>query len=99
MPSWSVTFSRDARKQYERLKRSGSRRPIVNDVIDLLAMELQKNGPSLSGWPNCGLLGKDRFHCHLRKGRPTYVACWRVVDKQAKQIEVYYVGTHEKAPY
>jgi hypothetical protein len=36
--------------------------------------------------------------CHLKKGRPTYVACW-TVDKKNKVIEVYYAGTHEKAPY
>jgi len=28
----------------------------------------------------------------------TYVACWRVY-KREKLIEVYYAGTHEKAPY
>ncbi len=99
MSNWFVTFSRDAKKQYEKLKRSGSRKPTVNDVIDLLAMDLQRNGPNLPNWPNYGPLGKAHFHCHLRKGRPTYVACWKVLSKQAKQIEVYYVGTHEKAPY
>lgn len=38
------------------------------------------------------------FHCHLRKGHPTYVACWEA-DVQAKKIEVFYVGSHEDAPY
>ena len=99
MTLWIVTFSRDAKKQYEKLKRSGSRKPTVNDVIDFLALDLKRNGPNLPSWPNYGSLGKDQFHCHLRKGRPTYVACWKVMDKKAKQIEVYYVGTHEKAPY
>lgn len=50
-------------------------------------------------WSNYGPLKKDEFHCHLRKGKPTYVACWRVLDKQVKIMEVYYVGTHEDAPY
>lgn len=98
MANWIVAFSRDAKKQYEKLKLSGVKKPSVIDAIDFLVYDLQKNGPSLPSWPNYGSLGKDHFHCHLRKGRPTYVACWRV-DKQAKQIEVYYVGTHEKAPY
>ena len=35
----------------------------------------------------------------LIKGKPTYVCCWEVIDKQKKIIEVNYVGTHEKAPY
>jgi hypothetical protein len=41
----------------------------------------------------------DKRHCHLIKGRPTYVACWEVKDPKNKILEVYYVGTHEKAPY
>ncbi len=98
MPGWTVNFTAKAGKQYTKLKRSGSR-PSINDAIDLLVMDLQKNGPQLLEWPNFGSLEKDRFHCHLRKGKPTYVACWRVVDKHVKQMEVYYVGTHEGAPY
>ncbi len=47
MSNWFVAFSRDAKKQYEKLKRSGSRKPTVNDAIDLLALDLQKNGPNL----------------------------------------------------
>jgi hypothetical protein len=93
-----VSFSREAGKQYEKLKRVGSK-PSIIDVIDLLALDLQKNGPQLPDWPHYGHLGKEHFHCHLRRGRPTYVACWRTVDKQTKQIEVYYVGSHEGAPY
>ncbi len=62
-------------------------------------LDLRKNGPHLFTWPNYGPLGAGCFHCHLRKGKSTYVACWRVIDKQTKQIEVYYVGTHEGAPY
>lgn len=98
MPNWTVDFSTRAGKQYKKLKRSGSR-PSINDVIDLLALDLQKKGPQLSDWPDFGPLEKDCFHCHLRNGKPTYVACWRIVDKKTKQIEVYYVGTHEGAPY
>lgn len=60
-------------------------------------------GPFLPDWPNYSKLhgkkGKDRRHCHLQKGRPTYVCCWEVINKERKIIEVYYVGTHEKAPY
>jgi hypothetical protein len=41
----------------------------------------------------------NEYHCHIEKGRPTYVVCWRIADKNKKNIEVYYAGTHEKAPY
>lgn len=98
MPDWTVDFSREAGKQYNKLKRSGSR-PSINDVIDLLVLDLQKSGPQLPSWPHFGPLGKEQFHCHLRRGKPTYVACWRIINKQLKQIEVYYVGSHEGAPY
>lgn len=99
MPDWTVTFSREAKKQYEKLKISGSKKPSVIDAIDFLAIELQKRGPVLHDWPHYGRLGKDLYHCHLRRGRPTYVACWKVIEKEKKQVEVYYVGTHEAAPY
>jgi hypothetical protein len=54
-------------------------------------------------WPNFGKLSEGKksnnFHCHLIKGNPTYVACWRVLDKKERKLEIYYVGTHENAPY
>jgi len=39
------------------------------------------------------------YHCHLKKGKPTYVAVWKVTDKKNRLVEVRYVGTHEKADY
>ena len=99
MPGWTVTLSSEAKKQYKRLKRNGSKKPSVVDFIDLLALALEEEGPHLISWPNYSPLDKNSFHCHLRKGRPTYVACWRTHDKQTKKIEVYYVGSHEDAPY
>jgi hypothetical protein len=82
MTAWTVVLSRDARKMYQKLERSGVKKPSVLDVIDLLTLELGMNGPYLSSWPHYSPLGKDHFHCHLRKGHPTYVACWRIADKQ-----------------
>lgn len=98
MLHWTVDFSSKAEKQYKKLQRNGSR-PSINDVIDLLALDLQSNGPYLTAWPHYSPLEENHFHCHLRRGKPTYVACWRVIDKESKRIEVYYVGTHEDAPY
>ncbi|HSW71056.1 MAG TPA: hypothetical protein VLH77_03650 [Gammaproteobacteria bacterium] len=65
-------------------------------------MDLATKGPAAPGWPNYGKLHGskgDKRHCHLQKGKPTYVCCWEVIDKKRKIIKVYYVGTHEKAPY
>lgn len=60
---------------------------------------LEERGAIQSDWPNYGKLADETYHCHVKKGRPTYVVCWRILDKKQKLIEVYYAGTHEKAPY
>lgn len=69
--------------------------------LKLLALikDIVAKGAVQPTWPNYSKLGGDEHHCHLKKGRPTYVACWRVLDKNKKLVEVYYAGTHEKAPY
>jgi hypothetical protein len=74
------------------------------ETLRLLVNDLQKHGPAPGrGCPNYGKLKgtrkQDLRHCHLIKGKPTYVCCWKVINKQAQIIEGYYVGTHEKAPY
>jgi len=94
---WTINFNKKAVKQ---LNASNTR---VKFVMRLLIDDLRYKGP-IPGkqWPNYSKLkgGKeDKRHCHLIKGNPTYVCCWKVIDKIEKIIEVYYVGTHEKAPY
>jgi len=75
----------------------------VKATLLLLVRDLEANGPTPRGiWKNYSKLKgirPDKRHCHLVKGKPTYVSCWEMEDKQLKIIEVYYVGTHEKAPY
>lgn len=66
-----------------------------------LFTDIEKDGAYQPGWPHfSSLKGKgipdECYHCHLKRGRPTYVACWRIIDKKKKIIEVFYVGTHEK---
>lgn len=86
-------LSRQAAKQLDRL-------PLVarKSLITLLR-EIEIAGPIRGNWPNYGSLGKGRYHCHLKKGRPTYVAVWEVVDKAIRVVEVTYAGTHARAPY
>ncbi len=88
---WSVITIGQAKKY----KRNLSKQAYIAFVH--LLREL-KTRPETPNWPNYGKLSKMHYHCHLKKGRPTYVACW-TADKKSKTIEVYYVGTHEKAPY
>ena len=94
---WTIRSTKAVDKQAGKLNQN------VLLMLHLLFEELTRKGPALSDWPNYGKLhGKksvDKRHCHLQKGRPTYVCCWEVIDKKRKIIEVYYVGTHEKAPY
>ncbi len=72
--------------------------------LQLLFVDLQNKGPNPGvHWPNYSKLrgtkkNIDQRHCHILKGRPTYVSCWEVFQTE-KMIKVYYVGTHEKAPY
>jgi len=98
---WNADLSKDAKRQYIKLNRSGDhRKPSIIDLIDALVMDLKYHGPVMKDWPNYSVINKGRnsfYHCHLRKGKPTYVACWMVTNEN--KIEVFYVGTHEGAPY
>lgn len=91
--SWSVTFSKSAAKQTEKLPAS------VRLSLKLLVLEMAASGPIRGNWKNYSKLGNGLHHCHLKKGQPTYVAVWQITDKVIKLVEVQYVGTHEKAPY
>jgi hypothetical protein len=86
-------LSRQASKQIGRLP------SIVRKSLIALMREIETLGPVRGNWPNYGPLRKDRHHCHLKKGRPTYVAIWEVVDQASKVVEVTYAGTHERASY
>lgn len=90
--TWTVNLVGQARKALKELPK-GPRESLV-----ALLNELEKLGPHRHTWPNFSKLKSEIYHCHIEKGRPTYVSCWRV-DKKQKLIEVYYAGTHEKAPY
>ena len=92
---WQIRFNRKTVKAIKKLPYK------IQAVVQLLTIDLQINGPALVNWPNYGKLkGKEQcFHCHLVKNRPRYVACWEIIDRNFKYIEIYYVGTHEKAPY
>ena len=56
-------------------------------------------GPIRGNWKNYSKLGENRHHCHIKTGRPTYVAVWEETTEAVKLVEAVYVGTHEKAPY
>jgi hypothetical protein len=100
--TWSVGYIGQAKQSMKK-----GARYLPQDALEMmesLLLDLGKSGPGQPLWPGYGKLrnqgkGVDKRHCHLIKGRPTYVACWEVKDPKNKILEVYYVGTHEKAPY
>ena len=67
----------------------------VQKLLFLLIADLEAGGPVQKEWRNFSPLGKNRYHCHLNY---RYVACW-TCRKGEIVIEVYYVGSREKAPY
>lgn len=86
---WEVRVKKKVAKGLENLPKN------VQKLLFLLIADLQGEGPIQKGWPNFSSLGQDRFHCHLTY---RYVACW-TWRKGAIEIEVYYAGSREKAPY
>jgi hypothetical protein len=91
--TWIVTLSSKADKQKNKLPAN------VRDALIFLVHEISRGGPVQGDWPNYGKLGPRLHHCHIKKGKPTYVAVWEVTDDGIRFVEVTYVGTHEKAPY
>lgn len=91
--SWTVNYCRAAEKQQQKLPEK------VKVLLDTLIYEIMKSGPVRGNWQNYGKLSGKLHHCHLKKGKPTYVAVWREEAGEIKIVEITYVGTHEKAPY
>lgn len=72
----------------------------VQSRYDALVDVLRDHGPTgPHDWPNYGKLRgtRARYHCHLN-GNHGFVACWEYF-KDVITIEIYYVGSHQDAPY
>ena len=90
--TWSVALNRTVQKQLPKLPSK-----VLDALVRLLA-DIELLGPVRGNWPNYSKLTGGRHHCHLKKGKPTYVVVW-TERKETVTVEVIYVGTHEKAPY
>ncbi|MBW2570048.1 MAG: cytotoxic translational repressor of toxin-antitoxin stability system [Deltaproteobacteria bacterium] len=92
---WTVKINRKIQKQIEKLPPSPRRR------LNFLVAEIKKYGPVRDGWANYGRIRgqKDCYHCHLKKGNPTYVAVWKAIENENKIVEIKYAGTHERVDY
>jgi hypothetical protein len=86
---WKVTIK--PRAERKALKMPESQRKL------LLALrnDLEAFGPAQPEWPNYSKLGGNKHHCHLSH---RWVACWEETETGV-QIEVYYAGSRESAPY
>ncbi len=91
--AWIVKLTNKAAKQYKKLPRA------IRDSIDVLMLEIRVVGPVRGNWPNYSKLSETEHHCHVKKGKPTYVVVWREDREEVRLVEVIYAGTHEKAPY
>lgn len=88
---WNVTLSKKTAKQIQALPEA------LKAKVFTLLKEIECGGPVRGEWLNYGKLSRNRHHCHVKKGRLTYVMVWQVVYSET--VEVVYVGTHERAPY
>lgn len=91
--TWTVELSARVMKQQRRLPK------MVRELLFQLARDIETGGPVRGDWPNYSKLAPGEHHCHLKKGRPTYVAVWREQKGSIRLVEIIYAGTHEKAPY
>jgi len=94
--TWTVNFSSKAAKQKTKLPAR------ILERLDALCLKIGATGPVQPALAHFGRLKNwpvEAYHCHLGKGRPTYVAVWQVEKDSVQVVEVTYVGTHEKAPY
>ncbi len=93
---YTILLSSKAEKQITRLPAPVQKK--INQLLD----EIQETGPIRRNWSNFSQIypKKDnKYHCHLKKGNPTYVACWNQPPGTQKTVKFNYIGTHEKAPY
>ena len=86
---YSVLMPRHVLKAIEKMPE-----PIRKRMVALVE-QLQERGPIQQDWPNFGKLSLNKYPCHLSY---SWVACW-YYEKGTVEIEVYYAGSRQNAPY
>ncbi|MEI6875173.1 MAG: hypothetical protein WCL50_08600 [Spirochaetota bacterium] len=86
---YRVTVKKDALKKIAQAPES------IRILFDELAEDLEAMGPIQKAWPNFSPLGRSKYHCLLAY---SWVACW-YNESESIDIEVYYAGSREDAPY
>ena len=67
----------------------------IQQKLFILIDDLHEKGPIRNDWPNYSKIDNNKYHCHLSY---KWVACW-TCEQNKLEIEVYYAGSREKAPY
>ncbi len=67
----------------------------IQKKFSWLIDDLRDKIPIQEKWPNYNKIGKTDYHYHLDY---SWVACWSH-EKDTIEIEVYYAGSRENAPY
>lgn len=86
---YKVVVKRKVLKDVERMPKPEQAK------LAILIDGLSRSGPVQPVWPNYSKLSPSEYHCHLSR---KWVACWRH-EKETIEIEVYYAGSRENAPY
>lgn len=86
---WRVFFRRKVEKRVAKMPRT--EQVLLANLIE----DLHRKGPIRTEWKNFSKLSEHEYHCHLSY---SWVASWKVKN-EFMEIEVYYAGSREKAPY
>jgi len=86
---YEIVIKKRTRKQIEALPAK-----ILRKLFFLLE-DIQDTGPIQPKYKNFSKLEENVYHCHLDYH---WVVCWRC-EKESIEVEVYYVGSRESAPY
>jgi len=86
---YNVTVKRKILRNLEKLPQN------IPPMFFRLVKDLENKGPEQPQWPNYSKLSLNTYHCHLGYH---HSACWRN-NNGTIEIEVYYVGSREGAPY
>ena len=89
---WKVTTNKKVAKKLQRYS-------FINTHFERLISDLKQYGPQLTWWSHFSKLknGSGLYHCHIssgKKGFPTLIALWIVVNEKDKIMEVRDVITH-----
>lgn len=86
---YEIFVRKRARKNIEKAPKS------VQVLFADLLQDLKQTGVMQPSWPNFSKLSDNTYHCHLTY---SYIACW-TCENNSINIEVYYAGSRESAPY